>query len=357
MINTIAYYLGQFHPIEENNKFWGDGFSEWHNVAKARPLFPGHSQPILPGKLGFYDLRCDDTLIEQTDYALSIGVSCFCHWHYWFGGKRLLHRAFDRMLDLPDRGMKLMLGWANESWTGIWHGLDKKVMIKQTYDRDELKRHAQLISTYVRSDRYLKLDSLSPFLIYKPRSIPNSLDYLSELRDEVRKCGGGELYLVGTWGPGRSERINEPAALGLDAVVANNVGCFFETDFGQKLYAGTWHFVKKLGLGPEVRAYDSTIRTLEAAHRVVKGVVHSTVVTGWDNTPRTGRRGLVLTNYNDRTFSNALSIAIEYERKNQKKLLFLKSWNEWAEGNVIEPKFNEQWSVGDLLAEKFRRHG
>lgn len=349
-MQTIAYYLGQYHPLAENNQFWGDGFTEWHNVAKTRPLFPSHVQPVLPGTLGFYDLRCDETLLAQQDYAKSIGVSAFCHWHYWFGGKRVLHRPLDRMIELPDRGIKMMLGWANESWTGIWHGLSNQVIFQQAYNRDELNEHAKLIASYIASDRYLRIDGASPYLIYKPRLIPDANNYLDELREKVRHYGGGDLYIIGSWGPGRTEQVNNPKEFGLDAVVANNVGRYFHSKFAQKMYMGAWHFAKKMGFGPEIRGYSSTVDTLRAAHQVVDGTVHSTIVTGWDNTPRSGRRGLVLTGYDEASFERAIQTAIELEEDNSSKLLFIKSWNEWAEGNTIEPKFKESWSAGEVLA-------
>ncbi len=347
----IAYYLGQFHPLEENNQFWGDGFTEWHNVAKARPLYPGHIQPVLPGRLGFYDLRCDESIVEQFDYAKEIGVDAFCYWHYWFAGKRVLHGPLDRMIDIPARGVKVMLGWANESWTGIWHGLSNQVIFHQTYNRDELREHAKLIASYINTDRYLKVGNLSPFLIYKPILIPDAKNYLDELRECVRKYGGGELYIIGNWGPGRSEQINRPSDYGLDAVVANNVGRYFNSRTAQAAYLGAWKIAKKIGLGPEIRSYKSTLDTLQAAYRVVDGVVHATVVTGWDSTPRSGRRGLVLTGYNKNSFQEAIIAAKNLENGNSTKILFVKSWNEWAEGNTIEPKFNETWSAGQVLAE------
>lgn len=350
-LTTIAYYLGQFHPLEENNQFWGEGFTEWHNVAKARSLYPGHKQPVLPGRLGFYDLRRDESILEQLDYAKSIGIDAFCYWHYWFAGKRVLHRPLERMIVLPDRGVKVMLGWANESWTGIWHGLSSQVIFKQSYSREELRDHAKLITSLINSDRYLKVGDASPFLIYKPRLIPDAKNYLDELRECVRNLGGGELYIIGSWGPGRTEQINKPSDLGLDAVVANNVGRYFQSRIAQTAYLGAWNLAKKIGLGPEIRSYNTTIDTLKAAYRVVDGRVHATVVTGWDNTPRSGRRGLVLTGYNQDSFRASIESALSLEERNATRLLFVKSWNEWAEGNTIEPVFKESWSAGQVLAD------
>ena len=351
VLTTIAYYLGQFHPLEENNKFWGEGFTEWHNVAKARPLYPGHVQPVLPGRFGFYDLRSDKTILEQLDYAKAIGINAFCYWHYWFAGKRVLYRPLDKMIALPDRGVKIMLGWANISWSGIWQGLTDEVIIEQTYNRDELHEHAKLIASYMKTDRYLRVNGLSPFLVYKPLLIPDTKDYLDELRECIRKHGGGDVYLIGNWSPERNVIINRPNDLGLDSVVATNVTNYFESKAARVIYAGARKIARTLGLGPRIRHYRSTIDTLRKAHRSVEGTVHSCVVTGWDTTPRMGRRGHVLRGYNKESFMEAVLEAMDKEKNNSPSLLFFKSWNEWAEGNTIEPKFNEKWNVGETLAD------
>jgi hypothetical protein len=347
-LNCVAYYLGQFHPTDENNRFWGEGFTEWHNVAKARPLYPGHRQPILPGKFGFYDLRCDQSLLDQISFARSIGVDAFCHWHYWFAGKRLLHLPLDRMLNL-DPSFKFMLGWANESWSGIWHGQSSRVLIKQTYDYSEMLDHADLLASYIHTGSYLECDGVYPFVIYKPRLIPRCLDYLQALKSEVLRRCGAELYLVGNWTPGRAGRISFPSELGLDAVVVTPVAAYYTSLFFQNLHSLVWQGLRKFCLGPEVRKYSTVNKTLQCAISSIHGVAHATVVTGWDNTPRSGRRGLVLSGFNHDNFAKSVECAIYHEMHNQRKLLFVKSWNEWAEGNVLEPVFNESWSTGDSL--------
>jgi len=354
-INTIAYYLGQYHPIPENDQFWGEGFSEWHNVARARPLFPGHKQPRIPGRLGFYDLRTDDTLIAQQKFAREIGVNCFCHWHYWMGGHRMLHRPLDRMLELPDQGVKFMLGWANESWTGAWHGLNDEIIVEQSYGQAELAGHARLLARYMRNDRYLSTPRGRPFLIYKPRKLIDPVSYLGELRDRVRSEAGVELYLIGTWGPGRSERFESPKDLGLDAAVINNVGKYYPSVRSQSFYAAKSAVLKRLSIGPELRPYTDTLKTLELGRHDVNGAAHSTIVTDWDNTPRSGRRGLVLRGYSPENFALAIRLAVQLEQTNDPALLFIKSWNEWAEGNTLEPGFNEQWSAADVFAAEIGR--
>jgi hypothetical protein len=355
-LKCIAYYLGQFHPTVENDGFWGEGFTEWHNVAKARPLYPGHVQPRLPGKLGFYDLRCDDTLREQMNYARHIGVDAFCHWHYWFSGRRLLHAPLDRMIQL-DPAFKFMLGWANESWTGVWHGDTRRLLIEQTYGGDEVKAHAELLARYVDSGSYLEADGVYPFVIYKPRLIPRPVEYLGTLKEEVRRLCGATLYFVGNWTPGRAGEVRNPAHLGLDAVVVTPVAAYFDNPLAQNAYSLVWQGLRKLGIGPEIRPYSATIKTQAAAIQTINGVAHASVVTGWDNTPRSGRRGLVLRGYDQQGFVAATRAAIALEQRNARKLLFVKSWNEWAEGNVLEPYYLGSWSAGEALRDTLSAAG
>lgn len=350
-LKCIAYYLGQFHPISENNAFWGDGFTEWHNVAKARPLYPGHVQPVLPGSLGFYDLRCEDTLREQIDLACDVGIDAFCHWHYWFAGRRLLHAPLDRMIAMNHKSFRFILGWANESWTGVWHGASKRVLIEQNYNEKELLAHAELISRYITSGHYLEVDGVFPFVIYKPNQIPNAMCYLDRLKKEVRCLTGADLYLIGNWSPGRSGEVPDPISAGLDAVVVTPVAAYFVKPWLQNLYSGSWQVLRKLGLGPEVRTFSTTVKTQSLAMQNISGVAHATVVTGWDNTPRSGRRGLVLSGYDEASFRRAAESSVALEMRNERPLLFVKSWNEWAEGNMVEPRFQEKWSTSRVLKE------
>ncbi|MBV8194214.1 MAG: glycoside hydrolase family 99-like domain-containing protein, partial [Candidatus Dormibacteraeota bacterium] len=129
---TIAFYLPQFHPVPENDEWWGPGFTEWTNVARARPLFPGHRQPNLPGDLGFYDLRVPETREAQARLAADHGVDAFCYWHYWFAGRRLLDEPFEAVLRAGSPSLSFCLGWANQTWTGIWHGAADRILIEQT---------------------------------------------------------------------------------------------------------------------------------------------------------------------------------------------------------------------------------
>ena len=353
-LQCAAYYLGQYHRIELNDRYWGTGFTEWHNVAKARPLYPGHSQPKLPGKLGFYDLRCTDTLQEQIAYSQEIGVSAFCHWHYWFGGRRLLHQPLDAMIHLQYPNFKFMLAWANESWSGVWHGASDKILIGQSYNAGELEDHAKLIARYIETGQYLTVDGKYPFVIYRPRQIPDSLRYLSQLRNLVHRFSGGELYIIGNWFQGGSHGFKNPSDLGLDAAVVTPIAPSFSSPRLRKTYAAVWGGLRRIRIGPEIRPYGQVSSALEKAIREIQGTSHATIVSGWDNTPRSGRRGLVLAGYNEQSLRQASAHALGLEKRNKTRLLFLKSWNEWAEGNTVEPQYKEEWSAGSVIREVLR---
>lgn len=348
-LTTVAYYLGQFHPIPENNQFWGDGFTEWHNVAKARPLYPGHEQPKLPGKFGFYDLRCSGTLREQQRYAQEIGINAFCFWHYWFAGKRLLHAPLDTLLGMAEPGFRFMLGWANETWSGVWHGAPNKVIVEQTYGREELESHCKILQHYMLSGAYLTIDGRYPFVIYKPRQVRYSKDYFQRMKELIKQATGKDLYLIGNWSPGRSGEFAVPSDHGMDAAVITPVAQHFKSAAVRTISTGIWSGLRKCGVGPQLRRYSKVSATLQAGRRYIRGVSHATVVTGWDNSPRSGRRALVLTGYDESSFRRAARLAVDLELENGSPLLFVKSWNEWAEGNVIEPRFKETWSAGAAL--------
>ena len=154
---VIAFYLPQYHPIPENDAFWGRGFTEWTNVTKAKPLFKGHKQPKLPTELGYYDLRVSEVREQQASLAKEVGIEGFCYWHYWFGnGKRILERVFNEVLESDKPDFPFCLGWANESWTGRWHGLENEIIVEQTYPgEDDFKNHFFSILPALKDKRYI----------------------------------------------------------------------------------------------------------------------------------------------------------------------------------------------------------
>ena len=214
---VIAFYLPQYHPIPENDSWWGAGFSEWRNVSKAKPLFIGHKQPVIPGDLGFYDLRVVDTHAAQIELAKYAGINAFCYYHYWFNGKKILHEPLERKLKNEKEDFPFMLSWANENWTRAWDGLDREMLLKQEYsDADDAHHMEHLCDTFFNDKRYIKHEGKPVFLVYRPSLFPDIKKTISTWRNIAREKGIGELHLgyMQSWG-----FTAEPESLGFDFAV------------------------------------------------------------------------------------------------------------------------------------------
>jgi hypothetical protein len=340
----LAFYLPQFHPIEENNTWWGDGFTEWHNVAKARPLFKGHQQPKLPGELGFYDLRLSQTRNAQANLAMQYGIYGFCYWHYWFGGRRLLEEPIEQVLGAKDPNFPFCIGWANESWTGVWHGAPKRVLMEQTYPERDADRHYEILRRFFHDSRYIKHGEKPLLYIYKPRHIPRASRYLETLRDLACADGFPGLYIIGTWSPNPGGRFEDTSEVGLDAAVITNITGRDSLSRAHWLDAVVNKFLKRspVSLGPKRIPYSDVIGSMLPDLNEFEFPAYNCVISNWDNTPRSGRHGLVLTGSSPELFRTALvkafsNLAHRPSRLEGGEFLFLKSWNEWAEGNYIEP--------------------
>jgi hypothetical protein len=332
---TVAFYLPQFHPTPENSSWWGEGFTEWTNVTKAKPLYLGHRQPFLPSDLGFYDLRCEESRRQQSDLALQYGVSAFCYWHYWFAGRRILERPFQEVLDSGEPKLPFCLGWANQTWSGTWHGAADRILIEQTYpgDNDD-KQHFEFLFAAFTDSRYLKIDGRPLFYVFRPEDLPNAKTWSKSINDFMKSRGLPGVYLVGEISDllGRNPRAGNADRYGFDAMVYMRLPA--KTD---SISTTIMRIRRKLFRHPE------TYPVMESLHAFPPSIdperTYPCVYTNWDNTPRSGRRGLVVDGATPDVYARHLSQAIEQtsEHNNATPIVFVKSWNEWAEGNVLEP--------------------
>jgi hypothetical protein len=332
LARVIAFYLPQYHPIPENDDWWGDGFTEWTNTAKAKPLFKGHHQPNVPADLGFYDLRVPETRAAQAALAKQYGIEAFCYYHYWFAGKRLIERPFNEVLQSGEPDFPFCLCWANQTWSGIWHGEPNRILIEQTYPgMSDHKQHFYELLKAFTDPRYVKVDGKPLFLIYCPKEFP----YINKVTDFWRELAIKEglpgLYLVGV-----SHYENwDPADYGLDAAVDQRLPIKNKNvpaSFPLKLQA---RLGKKL---PTIYDYQEIISTLVRT-RIPSFESYPCVVPHWDNTPRSGTNGLVFTGVTMDLFRQQLNNALARvdHLPDTRKIIFLKAWNEWAEGNYVEP--------------------
>lgn len=340
----IAFYLPQYHPIRENDEWWGKGFTEWTNVAKAKPLFKDHYQPRLPADLGFYDLRVPEVRQAQADLARAHGIEGFCYWHYWFNGKRLLNLPFDQVVASGEPDYPFCLGWANESWSGIWHGSPDRILIEQTYPgKKDFERHFEALLPAFKDRRYMTIDGRKLFIVYKPTKLPKPSEFTSLWNQLAREAGLEGFFFVGV------ARSWQPHEHGFDAMMppapATQVRNFPKTLAGKtadritKRLAGNnlESITRQWRDRPTVREYKALVS--HTCNGPLADYEFPVVLPNWDNTPRSGSNGLVLMNSHPKLFGALLRKALKQvdSRPSEHQLVFLKSWNEWAEGNYLEP--------------------
>lgn len=334
-IRPIAFVLPQFHPIPENDAWWGKGFTEWTNVTKAKPLYEGHYQPQLPTDLGFYDLRLPEARKAQADLAKEYGIQGFCYYHYWFNGKRLLEQPIEGMLAQKDLDMPFMLCWANENWTRRWDGLDQEILIKQEYSEEDDKQHIRWLCEKVFTDkRYIKINDCPVFLIYRHDLFPN----FKETIQIWREIAVNEFHLKGMY-VGVIESFNRKIDLkdiGGDAVIEFSPHKVIQHKIlKNKNHRSLFGNKKK---NHDIRDFKKGVE--EAINRTVPDYkLYRCVTPSWDNTARKGMKGVIAEGSSPELYHDWLeSVVSKFEPfSEEENFVFINAMNEWAEGNHLEP--------------------
>ena len=343
-IKLIAFFLPQFHPIPENDEWWGKGFTEWRNVTKARPLFPGHYQPHLPADLGFYDLRLPEVREAQAELARQYGIHGFCYYHYWFNGRRILERPFNEVLASGKPDLPFCLCWANENWTRVWDGGERNVLLEQhNSHEDDLTHIRSLIPAFI-DPRYIRIDGKPLFLVYRTELLPDLEKTVAIWQEEAKKAGLPGLYLV------RVENFVkevDPNSFGFDAAVE------FAPDSskaGKNLFRGrVANLLVKLNLLPAVFR-DSWVYSYPA---MVQGMLSKPepryrwfrcVSPMWDNSARRSTNANIFIGATPSIYKQWLSKIVARTRQRHtgdEQIVFINAWNEWAEGCHLEP--DQKW--------------
>lgn len=337
----IAFFLTQFHPIPENDAWWGKGFTEWTNVTKAKPLFDGHDQPHLPTDFGFYDLRVRATRRDQIRMAKQFGIDGFCYHYYWFSGTRLLNHPLDDMLADPESDMPFCLCWANENWTRRWDAAEHEILIAQRYLPDDDLNFIKSLIPFFSDPRYIRIDGAPFLIVYRPQHLPDARKTAAIWRDYCRSVGIGEIHLCAALTHGNEEY----AQFGFDSGVEfppHNMTCRNVAD------QITFHEPFR-GYVAEYQAIAQSY--LERKYR--HDNIFRSVFPSWDNTARTGNRGVIVL---DGTPTNYEYWLAETVRKTmadfpgQERFVFINAWNEWAEGCHLEPdrKFQHRFLEATL---------
>lgn len=348
-VKTIAFYLPQFHPIKENNEWWGAGFTEWTNVSTARQRFPGHYQPHIPADLGFYDLRLPDTRCEQAQLAKAHGVYGFCYYHYWFNGHMLLERPFNEVLASGEPDFPFCLCWANENWTRAWDGLERQVLIQQDYTDKDSAAHIHWFIRAFQDERYIKVDGRPLLLIYRLDNIPNAKDVISMWRTSVKDSGFPDLYLCAVKNGFVELEDREILDLGFDSIVD------FQPDrrdfpapqgfkpwlyrLASKLLPGNVYQWLKLSVSA-----NNIVNYRAMAEGIIQKVWPTNyrkfpcVFPSWDNSARR-KSATIIQNDDPIVYGKWLKKSIQnvQEYPESEKIVFINAWNEWAEGCHLEP--------------------
>ena len=326
----VAFYLPQFHPIPENDRWWGKGFTEWTNVTAAQPLFPDHYQPHLPADLGFYDLRLRETRHEQICLAREHGIDAFCYHYYWFSGTRILERPLLDMLSDTDSDMPFCLCWANENWTRRWDAAEHEVLIAQQYLPNDAVDFIRSIEPFLTDPRYLRIAGRPILVVYRPQLLPDARATLAAWRDYWRSRGHGELHLCAALTHGNDNYVQ----FGFDS------GVEFPP---HNLQAGTGNVNPEVTFLKPFRGNVLQLPTIARDYlnrRHEDGNVFRCVCPSWDNTARLRDRALVLLNGTPANYEFWLAEAIRRTRSDfpgEERLVFVNAWNEWAEGCHLEP--------------------
>ncbi len=328
-VRAIAFYLPQFHPIPENDLWWGKGFTEWANVTKARPNFKGHYQPHLPADLGFYDLRIPEVRDQQAELAREYGIHGFCYHHYWFGGRRLLERPFNEVLSSGRPDYPFCICWANENWTRRWDGAEKEVLIAQQHSDEDDRNFIRSLFPAFEDHRYIRINGKPLLIVYRVDILPNAQKAAAIWREEMRAAGLGEIYLCAA----QTFGILDPTPYGFDAAVEFPPHRTFMTGLTATLpktnsrYSGMIHdYLAKA---------ESMIHQPTPDYTLFKAVMPA-----WDNTPRRQDTSAIYINSSPEAYEYWLGKAVEYtitHHTGDERLVFINAWNEWAEGAHLEP--------------------
>jgi lipopolysaccharide biosynthesis protein len=341
---VIAFHLPQYHPIPENDEWWGKGFTEWTNAAKAKPLYPGHYQPHIPADMGYYDLRLPEARHAQAELAREYGIEGFCYYHYWFGGRRVHERPVNEILASGEPDFPFCLCWANHSWNNIWQGVADRTLIEQTYPgMDDHRQHFEWLLQAFTDPRYIHVDGKPMFLIYNPSDIPDTQRVMDYWRELAQQAGLKGLHLVGV---NYRHLAIDPASYGLDAATWQPM----PSRNGHIPWRYPWlKFRMRLAHGKyKLTVYDySEILGNLTRQSSPPFVEYPTVLPNWDNTPRSGLNGLVIHESSPELFQIVLRRAISLVQSYvpEQRIVFIKAWNEWAEGNHLEPdqKYGHAW--------------
>lgn len=361
-IDVIAFYLPQYYPTKENNEWYGPGFTEWTNVGKAKPLFRGHYQPKVPADLGYYDLRLPEVRAKQAELAKEAGISAFCYYHYWFGnGVQMLDMPLKEVVRLSEPDFPFCICWANHSWyKKTWDSttntLNNKPLVKQDYPGPkDIDQHFYSLLDVFRDTRYYRIDGKLVFVLYHIDEIPNPSMYLDRWSELAEKEGLPGFYFMAY--SDDMSRLSHPAYGLCNKIILSckyNLDAMGKTRTMRKFFAFTKSFASRLMHIPLNRfEYKNVIPKLSTSMYKEESII-PVIFPNWDNTPRREEGALILNNATPELFYEHCMNVFALINNKADKTVFLKSWNEWGEGNYMEPCIKYGHGYIESLAKALR---
>lgn len=325
---AIAFYLPQFHENNENNKWWGKGFTEWTNVRRAVPMFEGHNQPRVPADLGYYDLVEDKSIqYKQVELAMKYGVYGFCFYYYWFAGKRLLRKPFDQFVEDKNIKFPFCICWANETWSRRWNGDEHEILMKQVHNAKTDKRFIYSVMPLFKDERYIRIDGKPLLLIYRIELFPKPAQTIRKWRELCRKEGIGDIHvaLVQSFGMvdhriyGADSSVEFPP----HKIQASEINSTVLKDGDER--------------EGKIYSYEEVVKNQMIVQKRDYTLFPGSML-GWDNTARRMKAANVFHGYTPELFEQWLIKNYIYTRiYNTEPVMFINAWNEWAEGTYLEP--------------------
>lgn len=349
-VRALSFYLPQYYPTKENDFWWGKGFTEWTNVAKAKPLFKGHYQPHYPADLGYYDLRVPEVRELQATIAKQYGIEGFIYYHYWFGsGRVLLERPLQEILKTQKPGLPFCLCWANQTWKGVWFGeFTGKTLMEQTYPgKKDIEKHFYYLLPAFADDRYIKVNGKPVFNVYMPLDLPSIPEFVDTFNELAIKESFPGMFLIAS----RCPPLWNPSEHGFSGVIGSEFLCQPYADIRifkrenvtlRKIKKQINHLTGRTiftgNSKPEVIDYREIVDKL-ITDLAFDFDYYPCLIPNWDNTPRMGSKGRVFINTTPELFGKHVEKAIKKVQHlpEERRFVFIKSWNEWAEGNYLEP--------------------
>lgn len=364
-IRVIAIYLPQFHPIPENDEAWGKGFTEWVNVAQARPLFRGHYQPRIPRDLGFYDLRMPEIREAQAKMAREAGIEGFMYWQYYFGNKKkLLEKPFEEVLTTGKPNFPFCLGWANHSWQTLTWKRDasfregKTMIMQQLYDGEkQYVEHFLYNLPAFKDNRYITVEGKPLFVIWNPKDHSDQITLMIKTwRRLATQNGLKGIYFVGRQYFG--DTLDQILNIGFDAVYQERLGNALNGGEKWRLWNKIKYYIQAhFGIQLGLNKHDFSKRyNLLVSDEASRSEVIPTLLTGYDRSPRAGKKALIFYNFTPNSWRNHIRDVFRHvsHKDDEHKIVFLKSWNEWGESNYIEPDLKYGSTMLDILKEELK---